>query len=625
VLADAFLKRPPLLETVLADARAWVDFRHVNAAATLAVQTHEGRPVLIVERARGADLASLLTSRGAFDTRTSLRIARDLAMALAIAHEAGLYVGDLRPALVQFDEGAGAVLTGLGMARASCLAARFGRHGLPFGHPVYLAPEILQEGGATSPTAVADVYALGILFYELVTGRPPFQGEVSKILEQHIEAPLPPPPSGTEISPKLGQWMLAMTAKDPTQRIQDGKAVANSLYELIGRPLPFPPTERPSRRFRHESLFGLLEDMANAEEGDWSDEETQLEPPPTPTPAQKEAASAERRESTKLRFGRQLGHGTVGDSYEAELWGHDRPIVVKMINPALVSRPELLQRILEDVRKGIAVEGPEWVRTLRAVRVDGRDVILSERAQGRTLRQLIRQDGSVPAPLMLNWTVSLAKALAVALEHGLSHGDIRPEKIYVSREGAQLADLGLADGSCFTSGYHDLGMCFGHPTYLAPEVVQEQREVPNFASDIYAIGIVLYEGITGQPPFQGVTPKQTLQLHLGGSTPPSPALTGPLRDLITLLTSRSPQLRPNSPDALLHAVERCRKQEELNSNLGFVETSDQFDPTDSSELPALPEWSKKAKRTARISRSWSSDRLKKLPPVGPEEWKPDEE
>src|SRR5690606_23233360 len=143
-----------------------------------------------------------------------------------------------------FFDGQHARLADPGLARASCLAAGFGQHGLAFGHPTYLAPEVIQER-LDRPTPATDVYALGILFYELVCGVAPFQGEVVDVLGKHFDAPLPPPPQGVTFSAAIAGLMLRMTAKSPSQRLPDARAVVTAITNLLeGKPIGPVPGSR---------------------------------------------------------------------------------------------------------------------------------------------------------------------------------------------------------------------------------------------------------------------------------------------------------------------------------------------------------------------------------------------
>jgi len=176
------------------------------------------------------------------DPGKALRVVYEVAQALSAGLERGLAHGDVRAGKVFYD-GQSGVLADPGLGRASCLATGFGQYGMHFGHPAYLATEVLQEE-ETEATPEADVYALGVLFYELLCGKLPFpfQGDVVATLEQHFDAPLPPPPEGVRFSAGIAGLILRMTAKSPDERYPDARMVVQAIECLLsGKPLPVPP------------------------------------------------------------------------------------------------------------------------------------------------------------------------------------------------------------------------------------------------------------------------------------------------------------------------------------------------------------------------------------------------
>src|SRR5690606_9909891 len=131
---------------------------HPNLAGALAMGVSNERHVLVLEHARGTTLQEHLAQAKRLEPRAALRVVFELAHALVAGQERGLSHGDVRAGKVFYD-GQHARLADPGLARASCLAAGFGQHGLAFGHPTYLAPEVIQER-LDRPTPATDVYAL---------------------------------------------------------------------------------------------------------------------------------------------------------------------------------------------------------------------------------------------------------------------------------------------------------------------------------------------------------------------------------------------------------------------------------------------------------------------------------
>lgn len=265
VVSPRFQEHPEVLDQLRRDLRAWTGYEAPGAAGPIAAGTLAGKRVVVYPKLAGSTLEDVVRKQGPFPAKQAMQIVQLLARALVSAHGRNQGVGDVRAAKVIWD-GQRAVLTDLGLARASCLAAGFGQYGMTFGHPAYLAPEVLQEGGQRQPSPVADVYALGMLLYLLVCGRLPFQGSAQEMLTQHLQASLPPPPPGNaQISTALAGLILKLTAKSPQSRLADARAAVEALQLLIERtadaPLqPAPVGKKPSAELQKKLLHAALEE-----------------------------------------------------------------------------------------------------------------------------------------------------------------------------------------------------------------------------------------------------------------------------------------------------------------------------------------------------------------------------
>ena len=237
VLSRRFAQHEGLIDRLMNDAKAFLGYKHASLAALLQAGSTEGRHVLVFEKARGRPLDQVLAEKGPLAPSAALRVIYDVAQVLADAPKP---CGDVRAEKVFFD-GQRAQVVDLGLARASSLGAGHGAHGLPFGDPRYLAPEVMQEEQA-EPQPAGDVYALGVLLYQLVCGKLPFVGDPQEVLGKHLESPLPPPPKNVSFSTKIAALILRMTAKSPSQRIPDPKTVVDVITQLLeGKPLSLPP------------------------------------------------------------------------------------------------------------------------------------------------------------------------------------------------------------------------------------------------------------------------------------------------------------------------------------------------------------------------------------------------
>ncbi|MCO5164938.1 MAG: protein kinase [Planctomycetes bacterium] len=676
VLSRRFAQHPDLLAQVLDDVGAWQGVHHPRLAGALATGVSNERQVIIYEEAPGGPLSDR-AGPARLEPRAALRVVYDVAQGLVAGLERGLPHGDVRPGKVFYD-GQHAVLVDPGLARASCLAAGYGQHGLSFGHPTYLAPEVLQEH-LDRPTPATDVYALGVLFYELVCGVPPFQGEVVEVLGKHFDAPLPPPPQGVTFSAAIAGLMLRMTAKSPSQRLPDARAVVTAITNLLeGKPIgPVGGQAAAARQARSPAAAISADDWGRASQREdhkgisnqaWTVSKIEQAPAVGPTdlgePLTSDISGSGARSASTTgrlprevmdevalltqapgaaRVGEKLGRGPVGTTYEGALPNNPAPVVVKVLSKKFSKHPDLLRRILEGVRDAAGFNHPGVVRPLKAVQVGGRDMVVFERAAGgRTLREALGR-GPLPWRQATALVLGLARTLEAAARHGLSHGDVRPEKVFVDDAGRpRLADLGLAEAACLGAGFGAAGMSFGHPAYLAPEVVQERRRAPDERSDVYALGIVYYELLCGRPPFQGGEPKRLLVQHLEAALPPPPdgvTVPGAVAELILRMTAKDPARRVASMAELVRRLEQTegaasqdgvpslpsgegdlgRSSGALPSGVGPLD----FDPSED-EMVSPDAWGEQSLDLSRPSGEWAKEKIAEAPKVGPEEWTPEQ-
>jgi len=178
-----------------------------------------GVPYLVMEYVEGPSLAAVLSAEGTLSPRHVLGLIAQAAEALACAHGAGIVHCDMKPANVLVDDGR-VKIADFGIAQAAG-AVRVTQAGLVTGTPGYLSPE--QVAGLPA-TPASDLYGLGMIAYECLTGRPPFRGSPLAVAYAHMDRPLPPLPA--TVPTPVAKLVAALTAKDPKDRPADALAVA---------------------------------------------------------------------------------------------------------------------------------------------------------------------------------------------------------------------------------------------------------------------------------------------------------------------------------------------------------------------------------------------------------------
>jgi eukaryotic-like serine/threonine-protein kinase len=244
VLRSEYTGDPTFVARFRAEAQNAASLSHPNIAAVfdygeeLAQDgTGETLAYLVMELVDGEPLSTLLAREGALDTTTTLSLLRQTAFALADAHRAGMVHRDVKPGNILVRPDGGVKITDFGIA-SSARSVALTRTGQVIGTPQYLSPE-QAEGRLATPAS--DVYALGLIGYECLTGHPAFEGDnaVTIALKQVRQDPEPLP---GKLPPGVRTLITRALVKDPGARIPDGAAFVQAIEDVIaGRELPEPP------------------------------------------------------------------------------------------------------------------------------------------------------------------------------------------------------------------------------------------------------------------------------------------------------------------------------------------------------------------------------------------------
>ena len=210
---------PEVRERFLREARAAARFRHPNFCPIHDIGEVDGVPYLTMAFLEGRTLASMIDPARPWPQRRAAEFARQLAIALAEAHRQGIVHRDLKPANVMVEDRGGLVLMDFGLARRFDAAdPAYTANGVILGTPAYMPPE-QAEGNQQAIGPRSDIYSLGVILYELLTSRRPFEGSTARVLGQ-IACNDPPPPSTfqSEIDPRLESICLKAIARRPGDR-----------------------------------------------------------------------------------------------------------------------------------------------------------------------------------------------------------------------------------------------------------------------------------------------------------------------------------------------------------------------------------------------------------------------
>jgi formylglycine-generating enzyme required for sulfatase activity/predicted Ser/Thr protein kinase len=259
---------------------------------------------------------------------------------------------------------------------------------------------------------------------------------------------------------------------------------------------------------------------------------------------------------------REVGRGGMGIVYKAHEQSLQRVVALKVLPQHLAQDPAFVHRFMREARAAAQLNHPNIV-TIHAVGEDaGLYYIAMEYVKGQSLKELICRQGRLKTDHALHIARHIADALAEAHAHGVIHRDIKPQNIMLDRVGrVKVMDFGLAKVVKATTDLTQTGSVMGTPIYMSPEQIQG-REVEG-RTDIYSLGVVLYEMLTGAVPFEADTPLalmyQIVQQPLGDPRKRNPAVPAEVVELIDRMTAKSPEHRFRSSAELSAALSTCLK------------------------------------------------------------------
>ncbi|WP_030910046.1 Stk1 family PASTA domain-containing Ser/Thr kinase [Streptosporangium amethystogenes] len=258
----------------------------------------------------------------------------------------------------------------------------------------------------------------------------------------------------------------------------------------------------------------------------------------------------------RYRVESRIARGGMATVYLALDIRLDRTVAVKVMHRSLAEDPAFVRRFIGEAKSVASLSHPNVVHVFDQG-TDGDNVYLSmEYVPGRTLRDVLRDRGRLPAREALEVMIPVLAALGSAHQSGLVHRDVKPENVLLADDGrVKVVDFGLARAIEATNQTRT-GVMIGTIGYMSPE--QVTSGAADARSDVYAAGIMLFELLTGRQPYEGDTPMSVAYRHVHDTVPvPSALLPGspPLLDtLVARATARDPANRPVDATALLVAA-----------------------------------------------------------------------
>lgn len=256
----------------------------------------------------------------------------------------------------------------------------------------------------------------------------------------------------------------------------------------------------------------------------------------------------------------ELGRGGMAVVYRARQLDLDRIVALKVLPPEMTIDASYVARFRQEARSAARLEHPHIVPIYEIGEANGLHYIAMKYIQGRTLKQLLQDEGALRVPHAAEILAQVGEALDYAHQQGMIHRDIKPTNIMLSDTGwVYLTDFGLARDTSATSGLTIAGTVMGTPEYMSPEQAQGLAAIGS-STDIYALGVVLYEMLTGNFPFKADTPMGMVVARL--AHPPQPPrdfradLPMEVEDIVMKALARRPESRYKSAGEMVASLRR---------------------------------------------------------------------
>jgi serine/threonine protein kinase/Tol biopolymer transport system component len=507
------------------EAKAASALDHQNICTIFEIgETGDGTMFIAMALYEGETLNNLLKS-GPLSIREAIEIVAQVAAGLVCAHKRGIVHRDVKPANIILTADGQVKLLDFGIAKLAD-QSRLTRTGTVIGTTAYISPEQFS-GEPAGPSA--DVWSVGVMLYQLVTGRLPFEAESEKEMARAIVEKEPRP-------------MAALRPGAPA-----------ALQRIVARALAKRPTER------YEQMEDLYSDLLRLPVESGSQEKTYQEIPWIGISAVASSHSGS-RESTlfaptagPFQILETLGSGGMGIVCKARDTRLNRVVALKFLPWELTRDIGAKQRFMQEAHAAASLEHPNICTILEMGETsDGRLYLAMPCYDGETLRRRIER-GPVAVEKAVEITEQIARGLAKAHRNGIVHRDIKPNNLMVTEDGVvKILDFGLArlagEGTISQTGPSS-----GTPAYMSPE--QAQGEQVDFHTDLWSLGVVLYEMLAGRRPFRAEPEPAVLYAILNQRPQPlqevRPEVSPELERIVGRLLAKDPAERYSSADSVL--------------------------------------------------------------------------
>jgi serine/threonine protein kinase len=468
--------------------------RHPNVVTIYAYgSADDDSPYIAMEFLEGESLRGSLKRRGALSVPEVAEILEQAAHGLNAAHKLGIIHRDLKPDnifLTRGDEGKLVVkVVDFGLAKLREFAS-VSVTGTVLGTPAYMSYEQASLMRSDELDARSDVYSLGVVVYEMLCGRVPFHSDtlVGILLKHQMDDP---PPfrvvaSGLNVPPSVEAAVMKAMVKDRDKRFASALEFASAFAKAAE---PAPPLEAP-----------------------------------VPTPSSEVDAQFVATFSRRFRNVRRVRLTGLSIVFLAEqIDAGNRPVALEVLDPPWLREPQNLQRFQAEAASVARVRHPNVVTIYDHGQADdGTPYIAMESLEGKSLQATLRMRVRLPVEEVAEILQQAAQGVNAAHKLGILHRDLKPENIFlVVGDRDDLIIKIKVFGALKALDIDADGVIAGVPQFMSPEVVAGKRSHElDVRADVYSLGIIAYQMLTGRLPFLADSTMDIFKMHLENEPPP---------------------------------------------------------------------------------------------------------
>ncbi|MDK0617635.1 Stk1 family PASTA domain-containing Ser/Thr kinase [Clostridium perfringens] len=273
-----------------------------------------------------------------------------------------------------------------------------------------------------------------------------------------------------------------------------------------------------------------------------------------------------------------VGEGGMSFVYKAKCRKLNRFVAVKILKDEFKNNEEIVRRFKKEATAIANLSNPNVVNVLDVGTQDDINYIVMEYVEGKTLKDIIKEKGALPYEVAISIGIKVAKALECAHKNGIIHRDVKPQNILVTEEGVvKVTDFGIAK-SMDSSTIAHTNSVMGSAHYFSPE--QAKGTYTDYRTDLYSLGIVLYEMVTGVVPFNGDSPVTVAVKHIQEKAIPpkniNQNIPNSLNDLIMKAMEKDPVNRYQTAKEIIGDLEKIKKDPNVTISSKSAEDEEQF-------------------------------------------------